>query len=210
MKVQVPVLSDHKGRRIVVERGCHVVDCFGRDGVRHQMRAIRLEITNVSGGDQRSCNELRSPAAWHEIGEDLVIAWFRKGDVDRPGAVRLLFGMNVLEILHVLADDEKMVLTFVYDFEFLDRLATAWMKNAKQQLCLLTRLNDRRNRLKVEPVITNIKWGRPDEIHAAARTFPGDVLRVVGMHRTHPRRVLFRLRRLNERETGRRRGEQGR
>src|SRR5215475_11521856 len=139
MKVQMPVLADYKRRRIVVERGCNVVYSFGKDCIRHQMRAIHLEIANVPGGDQRSCNELRSPAARHEIGEDLVIAGFRKGDVDRPGAIRLLLRMNMLEILHILADDEKMVLAFVYDLEFLDRLVTAWMKNAKQQLCLLTR-----------------------------------------------------------------------
>jgi hypothetical protein len=40
--------------------------------------------------------------------------------------------MDVLKELHVLADDEQVVLPFVNGFELLDRFATSRMKNSEQ------------------------------------------------------------------------------
>ena len=67
-----------------------------------------------------------------------------------PGAVGLLFRMDVLEVLHVLADDEQMILPFVDDFELLDRFTGAGMKNPEEQLRLLPGLHDSRHGAEVQ------------------------------------------------------------
>ena len=46
-------------------------------------------------------------------------------------------GMDVLEVLHVLADDEQVILPLVHDLELLDRLAGAGMEDPEAQRRLL-------------------------------------------------------------------------
>src|SRR5262245_7047361 len=101
--------------------------------------------------------------------------------------------MDVLEVLHVLADHEQVILPFVNHFEFLDGLACTRVKDAKHQLCLLAGLHYGRNRPEVQSVIADVERRSTNKVHAAAWTFAGDVHGVVAMHRAHPRGVVFGL-----------------
>src|SRR5215472_5287633 len=102
--------------------------------------------------------------------------------------------MNVLEILHVLADDEQVVLPFMYRLELLDHLASAGMDDAKAQRRLLARLHHRRDGTEVEPVVAHVERRRVHKRHTAARTRSLYVRGVVRMHRTDPRSRVFVLR----------------
>ena len=96
---------------------------FRRRRVRDQMRTVGFQVARIAPGHKGPRDELRRSARRHEIRKDFVIAGLREHDVNHPGPVRLLFGMNVLEGLHVLANDEEVILALVYRFEFLDRIA---------------------------------------------------------------------------------------
>jgi hypothetical protein len=205
----VPVLADDELLRIIGNRRGDVsVDLRG-DTIRRQMGAVGDEIAAVTGGDERTRDELRRPAARQQIRQHFVVAGFRQGDVDRPCPIRLLLRMNMLEVLHVLADHEQVVLPFVDDFELLHDLAGAGVKNAKAQSRFLTHLDDRRDRAEIEIVVADVERRRVHERHAAARAGAGHVGRVIRMHRTHPRgRILGHGRRARRRLL--RGGERGR
>ena len=70
-------------------------------------------------------------AARKEVRQHLVVPGLRQRHVDRPRAVRLLLRMDVLEVLHVLADDEQVILPLVHHLELRDRLAGARMEDAE-------------------------------------------------------------------------------
>src|SRR2546425_8912865 len=99
--------------------------------------------------------------------------------------------MDVLEVLHILADDEQVILPFVNDLEFLDGLASSRMKDSEQQLRLLPRPYDGRHSAEIQPIIPHIERRRTDKVHATARAFTGNVHRVIAVHRAHPRGVAF-------------------
>ena len=82
----------------------------------------------VTSGREISCD---APPRREKVREDLVVPRRRQRDVDRPRLVRLLFGVNVLEVRHVLADDEEVIGPLVYQLERLHLFAGAWMPNVE-------------------------------------------------------------------------------
>src|SRR5262249_58394909 len=66
------------------------------------------EPRTVTGGDERLLHELRSAADGHEVGNQLVRAGARYGDLDIEGARSAQRWMYVREVLEVAADDEQV------------------------------------------------------------------------------------------------------
>ena len=50
---------------------------FVEDGVRHQVRAVAVQIAGITRSHQRTRDKLRRAAARHEVGQDLVVAGLR-------------------------------------------------------------------------------------------------------------------------------------
>src|SRR5438128_251313 len=98
--------------------------------------------------------------------------------------------MDVLEVLHVLADHEQVILPLVHDLEFLDGLAVARMKDSEEELCLLAGFCNRRYGAEFKLVVADIEWRGTDEIHSTTWAFAGGIHRVVGMHRADPGRFF--------------------
>src|SRR5207244_9718103 len=98
----------------------------------------------------------------HEVRQNLVVSRLWKRHIDRPGPIGLFFRMYMLEVLHILADDEQVILPFVNHFEFLDGLAATGMENSKQQLRPLPRLQNSRHGAKIESIIAVIERSRTD------------------------------------------------
>src|SRR5262249_42625707 len=160
-------------------------------GVRHEVSAIGRKITRVSSRHQRTRNKLRRPAAWHKIREDFIITGLRQRQLDGPSTVGLFLGMDMLEVIHILTDHEEVILPFVDHFKLVDSLTVSRMKNSEQQLRLLAWLHNGGRSLKVETVISNIERRCANKLHAAAWTLPGEIHRIVRMHRANPSSVLF-------------------
>ena len=76
-------------------------------------------------------------------------------------------------MLHVLADDEQVVLPLVHGLELLDRLARAGMNDPEIAAWRADRLDDGGDGAEVEIVVANVERGGVNERHAAPRTFPG-------------------------------------
>ena len=77
--------------------------------VGHEMRLRAVEIAWKPVRHERPREELRRAAGGQKVREHLVVARPWQGDVDPPRAVGVLLGMEVLEMLHVLADHEQVV-----------------------------------------------------------------------------------------------------
>ena len=182
---EMAVQARRKHRRIVGNRRGNVVHRFRQDRIGLEMCAPGGKVAGVTRGNQRPRDELGRPAARQEIRQHLVISGFRECHLDGPRPIRLLFRVNVLEVLHVLADDKQVILPFVHDLESLDRLARARMEDSEAQCGLLPRLHHRRRRGEVQTIIAHVKRRRAHQRHSAARTLPFYVQRVVGMHRAH-------------------------
>src|SRR5262245_44455815 len=109
--------------------------------------------------------------------------------------------MDMLEILHVLADHKQVILPLVDHFELPDRLTVTGMENSKKQFCALPRLYDRGYGPELQSIIADIKWRGAHQVHTASWTFARNVLSEIGMHGTHPCCVFLRLRRLDQRQS---------
>src|SRR5207244_12962367 len=132
------------------------------------MSSLTEEVGSVARGAERARDELRRAAAWKEVRQDLVISGPWQCNVDRPRSVRSLFGVDVLEIVHVLADDEKVIQLVVHELELRDLLAGARVEHFEEQHDLPACRDDARHRLELQPVVAHVKGSREDEIHPAA------------------------------------------
>src|SRR5687768_3941659 len=92
--------------------------------------------------------------------------------------------MNVLELRHVLADDEQVVLALVNSFEARDRLVAIWPEHAKGPSRRLARTQHGRSGREIHAVVPHVEGRGLHEGHAATGTASRDLERVVGMHRT--------------------------
>ena len=187
MERQVAPLTRDECRRAVGHGRGHIIHDLGGHGVPHQAGARRHEVAVVAGGDQRPRDELRGPETRKKIRQDLVVAWFRQHHVNRPRTVSLLLGVDVLEVLHVLANDKEMVSLLVDRLEARDPLTGARMKDPKTQRRLFSRRDNRWHRLEVHAIVADVERRRGNQRHAADGTTALVARCVFGMHRTDKR-----------------------
>src|SRR5262249_51580472 len=110
MKIQVHVLAWTKCRRIVIQYCRDITDGLRRYRIRREMCAIAGEIAGVSRSHQRARDKLRRASTRHEIRQNFVVSRLWQSHIYRPLTVGLLFRMDMLEVLHILADDEQVIL----------------------------------------------------------------------------------------------------
>ena len=124
-----------------------------------------------------------APPAGHEIREHFVVARLRQRYVERPRAVGLLHGMDVLEVLHVLPDHEQVILPLVNGLELRDSLVGIGLEHAEAPTRGLACPHHCRRGGQLQPIVADVEWGGLHQRHAAPRTGAGNVAGVVRVHR---------------------------
>src|SRR4030095_13625461 len=86
---------------------------------------------SVPSGDEWPRDELRGAAGGKEIRQHLVVPRLGKGHLDDPRSISLKLRVDVLEVSHVLADHEEVILPLVNGLELEDRFSSARMEDAE-------------------------------------------------------------------------------